>query len=96
MNCPKCNTEMHRDKCVNPHCRIEELEAEIDWLKQENEQLQVQMAGCCTAALGGLIDPATKGMYGWSPTYQDVLDLRIRYERLKQELATEREKVREA
>ena len=40
MKCPKCHTEMHRDKCVNPHCRIAELEEENDRLKQELANLE--------------------------------------------------------
>lgn len=40
---------------------------------------ETQLAGCAVAALGG--GPvAKKGDYGWSPAYQDVLDLRAKYE----------------
>jgi hypothetical protein len=47
------------------------------------EQLQVQLAGCGAAALGATKHPAVRGDYGWSLTYQDVLELRIRHDRLE-------------
>ncbi len=42
------------------------------------ERLQVQLAGCSVAALGGTKEPqvASVGDYGWSPAYGDVLKLR--------------------
>lgn len=49
---------------------------------EEAEQLSAQLAGCSVAALGGTQNPAKRGDYGWSRSYQDVLDLRIKYERL--------------
>lgn len=48
----------------------------------ECERLRTQLAGCSVAALGG-IPVAWKGSYGWSPAYQDVLDLREKYEVLQ-------------
>lgn len=45
------------------------------------EQLTVQLAGCSVAALGGK-DIAKKGDYGWSVAYQDILDLRKKYDAL--------------
>ncbi len=46
------------------------------------EQLTVQLAGCSSAALGATKRPAKKGSYGWSAAYQDVLELRRKYDRL--------------
>lgn len=48
---------------------------------EHNEQLTVQLAGCSTAASGwSQRDPAKRGDYGWSPAYQDVLELRQRFD----------------
>jgi hypothetical protein len=63
----------------------EYLERYVDYcnkLQEQNEQLQVQLAGCGVAALGGLNNPAKPGDYGYSQSYQDVLSLRQKYEEL--------------
>lgn len=63
-------------------CKLE-MDRVRDALKStqaEVEQLRVQLAGCSVAALGGTNDPAKKGDWGWSPAYQDVLDLRLKYD----------------
>ncbi len=46
------------------------------------ERLMVQLAGCGVAALGGTSSEqvATRDQYGWSRSYQDVLNLRMKYE----------------
>ena len=44
------------------------------------DQLEVQLAGCMVAAAGWAKDPPKAGDYGWSKAFQDVLDLRAKYE----------------
>ncbi len=53
------------------------------------EQLQVQLAGCLTAAEGGVSDDvvAKPGDYGWSQAYQAVVDLRRKYEKLVESIS---------
>lgn len=50
------------------------------------EHLEVQLAGCACAAKG-LGRAAEEGDYGWSPAYQDVVDLRLEVERLRKRVA---------
>lgn len=57
-----------------------------EWLMvQEIEKLQMQLLACSVAALGRTKDPVEPNAYGWSPAYQDVLDLRLKYEELLKE-----------
>ena len=51
-------------------------------LMEEVEQLRVQLAGCGVAALGGIKGKLLikRGGYGWSASYQDVVNLRKKFE----------------
>ena len=55
------------------------LRARVAELQGENERLTVQLAGCSVAAEGLIKDPATRDQWGWSPAYQEVLELRLKY-----------------
>jgi len=57
-------------------------------INKEIEQLQVQLAGCSVAALGGIKKDSlvAQGDYGWSSSYQDVVNLRVEYEVLLEKI----------
>lgn len=61
----------------------QELELKLQSLSDEIDQLRVQLAGCSVAALGSTkaTDIAVPGQFGWSVSYQDVLNLRRKYEK---------------
>lgn len=64
---------------------------EIKNLKEENEQLRVQLTGCSVAANGATYfrSIANKGNYGWSVAYQDVLELCKKYDNLQRIIGAE-------
>jgi hypothetical protein len=91
---------MDKDKLKVSIIAIEDIFATLDaWEKERDalqaklEQLRVQLAGCSVAALGGISPEqvAKVGDYGWSPSYEDVLRLRISYDALQAKLDIARE-----
>ena len=93
--CDRCGggplAEIHQER-VDPMERIatalERIAAfmaadAVDDRPDRLQQLEVQLAGCSTAALGGTSDPATPDQWGWSAAYADVLRLRIAYDELR-------------
>jgi len=50
-------------------------------IKQFNNPIIVQLAGCNVVPFGETKDIEKAGDYGWSPTYQDVWNLRLKYEK---------------
>lgn len=59
---------------------VAKLEAEIAALRARCEQTDVQLAGCATAAQGWAKEPPQPGDYGWSASFQEVLNLRQKWE----------------
>lgn len=53
-----------------------------DELTDEVERLRVQLAGCLVAAEGNAVrsNDAEPGMYGWSPAFEAVKQLRLKYD----------------
>lgn len=65
-------------------------------LRDQVEQLEVQLAGCGTAAHdGSFAQAATPADYGWSQAYADVLQLRREHDLLKAEYGKALERLRE-
>ena len=58
--------------------------SKIEKLEEEIETLRMQLVGCGVAALGGTDDHhiVKKDNPYWSASYQDVLDLRIKHDKL--------------
>jgi predicted nucleic acid-binding Zn-ribbon protein len=64
---------------------VERLQSSLSVAQEEIEKLQVQLAGCGVAALGCTSPETicTQDQWGWSQSYQDVLDLRLKYDALQ-------------
>jgi hypothetical protein len=78
MTHPRDEPDTELGKAAKAHnVELFALRAERHRLAAQLEQLQVQLAGCGAAALGATKEPAMPEMYGWSPAYQSVLDLRM-------------------
>lgn len=67
-----------------PRARQERVRTMDD--KERIEQLECQLAGCMTAATGWAKDPPRQGDWGWSKSFQDVLELRTRFENQRKSL----------
>ncbi len=76
--------------------KLEPLPSNLDPLERERQlaimtertaKLEVQLAGCSVAALGSSKKVAEKGDYGWSQSYQDVFELRKKYDQLLDDAA---------
>ena len=54
-------------------------------LKEEADRLRVQLVGCGVAALGYATgkNAIEKGSYGYSASFQDVVDLQDKYQKLR-------------
>lgn len=61
------------------------LSGEPAALRARNEQLEVQLAACGTAALGYCLDLAPSA-WGWSAAYRDVVKLRAENARLQRQV----------
>ena len=79
-----------RERVAGAFVSYEDHAAEVEKLRDGNEQLRVQLAGCSVAAgqntENSRKERCTREMYGWSPAYQDVCnavdrEIKLRAER---------------
>jgi hypothetical protein len=63
---------------------VRALRRENKRLRDEVERLNIQAAAVMTVALGwGMDDPLDRTSWAWSVCYDDVRDLRMRYDQLR-------------
>jgi hypothetical protein len=73
-------------------------QGQLDSADDQITQLRVQLAGCLTAAEGGIegVQLAHPGDFGWSQAYQAVVDLRVAYDQAIDERLAIRSELRKA
>lgn len=71
----RINTQYYDQLGTESYERHQVVKA-VEYLRQENERLRVQLAGCGVAAMQNTADSRKdrieKGAYGWSASYADV------------------------
>lgn len=77
-----------RDEITALRAKLVAVDKERNDLRDRVERLDVQLAGCGVAALGGTRDTASPADYGWSASYDDVLALRLKYDALSAAMET--------
>lgn len=76
-----CDADAAENSAAEKPAFIKSLGWGESW-EERASRAEVQLAGCSMAALGAISDPAKPDDWGWSPAYQDVLELRRKYEAL--------------
>jgi hypothetical protein len=78
--------KVHLDKWSDVLSSAISLIQDYQKLKEEIERLRVQLAGCGVAALGYATgkNAIEKGSYGYSASFQDVVDLWDKHQKLRE------------
>jgi hypothetical protein len=72
---------LQHSEVIRVRARADVLVDEIRRQDAVIDQLHTQLADVANVATGET-QRVTQGKYGWSPTYQDVLSLRLKYDEL--------------